>query len=335
MQIGIFGSSDDPQCQQLAAILGQKGHSSFLVEAEGIAAGTDHSLHDGVPYYQGQRLDEIAAYYLRHITSPMAPIVQLPDGEPVLYRDWFNEYMHQREQQALIISFLLALEERGVCLVNPPFAGSVNQYKAFQLAALRDNGVPLPRTLVTNSPDRVQQFVEEVGDVVYKPSMGGALCRTLDPEKMEELSLIRKSPVIFQERIHGEDVRVMVVNGAVVSSVIVDSTTLDFRDDPHYSSGRGTYREVELPDTVKGACARASRALGLRFAGIDLKYCGADRFYLIEANSSPIYLDVELKLGHPITEAIADLLLREAAKPVRPRPGPPSLKRHQDETLRE
>jgi|ETNmetMinimDraft_35_1059890.scaffolds.fasta_scaffold21617_1 glutathione synthase/RimK-type ligase-like ATP-grasp enzyme len=335
MLIGIFGSKDDPQCQQMASVLEAKGHSAFLVEADAIGQGHDHSIDQDGIFYGDQCLDEIPAFYLRHITSPMAPIVRMQEGEePVLYRDWFTEYMHMREQQGLVISFLLALEERGACLVNPPFAGSVNQYKPFQLSGLRHHGIPLPKTLVTNNPERVKRFLEEVGDVVFKPSMGGALCRRLDKDKLEELELIRKSPVIFQECIEGEDVRVMMVNGEAVSSMIVDSTTLDFRDDPNYSSGAGTYRELDLPDDIVAMCAKAQSLLGLRFAGIDLKYCDNDTYYFIEANSSPIYLDVELKHGHNITERIADLLIQEAKTPQHERPGPPSLKRHQDETLR-
>ncbi|MDA0836877.1 MAG: ATP-grasp domain-containing protein [Planctomycetota bacterium] len=335
MLIGIFGSKEDPQCQRISSVLEGKGCSALLVEANAIGQGYDHSIDDDGIYYGDQRLDEIPAFYLRHVTSPMAPIVRMPEGqEPVLYRDWFTEYMHMREQQGMVISFLLALEERGAYMVNPPFAGSVNQYKPFQLSGLRHHGIPLPRTLVTNNPERVKRFVEEVGEVVFKPSMGGALCRRLDKGKLEELELIRKSPVIFQEFIKGEDVRVMMINGEAVSSVVVDSTTLDFREDPNYSSGAGTYREIDLPEDIVAMCARAQSLLGLRFAGIDLKYCGGDTYYFIEANSSPIYLDVELKHGHNITERIVDLLIQEAEKPPEKRPGPPSLKRHQDETLR-
>ena len=329
MLIGIFGSQDDPQCRQMAAVLEGKGHSSLLVDADAIGSGIDHTLLDGDLYYQDVRLDEVRAYYLRHITSPMAPIFQTPEGETVLYQDWFSQYMHLREQQGLVISFLLSLEERGACMVNPPFAGSVNQYKPFQLATARRHGILLPRTLVTNNPERVAAFAEEVGDVVYKPSMGGALCCVLDRDKMDELELIRQSPVIFQERIVGEDVRVMVLNGKVVSSVVVDSATLDFREDPDYSSGAGTYRELELPEEVQSLCAEAARLLGLRFAGIDLKYCGEDRYYFIEANSSPIYLDVELKLGHRITEQLVDFLIEQASSPPAEQPAGLGLSQHQ------
>jgi glutathione synthase/RimK-type ligase-like ATP-grasp enzyme len=45
------------------------------------------------------------------------------------------------------------------------------------------------------------------------------------------------------------------------------------------------------------------------FAGIDLKHTPNGEWLFLELNSSPVYLDVERKLGHPISEALADLLI--------------------------
>lgn len=43
-------------------------------------------------------------------------------------------------------------------------------------------------------------------------------------------------------------------------------------------------------------------------SGIDLKL-GAGGYVMLEANSGPVYLDIEQKTGAPITDAIADALL--------------------------
>jgi glutathione synthase/RimK-type ligase-like ATP-grasp enzyme len=87
-------------------------------------------------------------------------------------------------------------------------------------------------------------------------------------------------------------------------AIVTPEQYLDFRDDPVYSSGEAMYRDVALPEPVQRFCRAAARACGLTFAGIDIKLRGKD-FVFLELNSSPIYMDVELKMGHRISRALA------------------------------
>ena len=52
--------------------------------------------------------------------------------------------------------------------------------------------------------------------------------------------------------------------------------------------------------TARGVAAR----LGLVLAGIDLKLSPRNEYVVLEANSGPVYLDIEMKTGAPITAAI-------------------------------
>jgi glutathione synthase/RimK-type ligase-like ATP-grasp enzyme len=180
------------------------------------------------------------------------------------------------------------------------------QYKPFQLHVLRSLGARVPRTLISNDPDAIRAFHAEVKDVIFKPIMGGAITRVLEEEALGRLENVTASPVIFQERAPGEDLRIMLVGEDIVSCVAIETPEqhLDFRADPVYSGGEATYREVRLPEPVRRFCREAARACGLTFAGIDIKHQGDDWVFL-ELNSSPIYLDVERKLGHPISHALA------------------------------
>ena len=168
----------------------------------------------------------------------------------------------------------------------------------------------MPRTLLSNDPDAVRAFAAEVKEVIFKPLMGGAVTRLLS-EVMDELDAVRSSPVIFQQRIHGDDLRVMLAGDTVVSCVAIRTPVqhLDFRDDPAYNGGEARYEDVELPEAIAQQCRRAARLNGLLFAGIDIKRTPAGEYVFLELNSSPIYLDVERKLGHPISAAIAKLLV--------------------------
>ncbi len=310
MKVGIFGSDDDPQVHAVAKELRALGADDVLIRADALHEGFPLSERDGRFNYRGIDTTEFEAFYLRGIPAPYAPAMER-DDELVLYDDWFIRYMQERERASFYVAWLLSLQARGVRLINPPQAASVLQYKPFQLHALRESGAVVPRTLISNDPVAVRAFKAEVGDVIFKPIMGGAITQRLEGEALERLEDVASSPVIFQETIPGDDLRVMLAGNDIVSCVAIrtPSQHLDFRDDPVYSGGEATYEEVTLPDAVIDQCRKAARRCGLVFAGIDIKRAPDGRWVFLELNSSPIYLDVEWKLGHPISRAIAELMV--------------------------
>ena len=322
MKIGIFGSTSDSQTQRLAREAAALGADSVIIESDALEQGEPLSFEEGSTFYRGHCLDELRGFFLRFIPLPHVPTLQRDDAL-VLYEDWYVRYMQSREHASVFLAWLLKLQHQGATLVNPPQAASVLQLKPFQLHALRSVGAQVPRTLISNDPERVRAFHAQVKDVIYKPVMGGAITRTLDAEALEALEAIRSSPVTFQERVPGDDLRVMLVGEEIVSSVaiVTPEQHLDFRADPAYRSGEAQYREVKLPAAVEEQCRRAARQCGLLFAGIDIKHHG-DRYVFLELNSSPMYEDVEAKLGHPITAALARYIVegaRRAGAPQAPR----------------
>lgn len=311
MRVGIFGSDDDLQVHAVARELRALGAEDVLVRNDAADAGLPLSIVDGTVVYRGVDTDDFVGFYLRNVPAAYAPSVEDEDGELVLPFDWYAEYLRSREASAFYVSWLLSLQARGVRVVNAPHAASVLQYKPFQLDALRRLGARVPRTLISNDPDAVRDFRRAVGDVIFKPVMGGALTQRLDDEVMDALHHLPRAPVIFQERIAGDDLRVMLAGDDVVSSVAIRTPEqhLDFRGDPTYQGGDAAYEEVTLPDDVVAFCRKAARACGLLFAGIDIKRTPGGEWVFLELNSSPIYLDVEFKLGHPISRALAELVL--------------------------
>jgi glutathione synthase/RimK-type ligase-like ATP-grasp enzyme len=310
VRAGIFGTDDDPQCAAVMRELRGLGADPVLLRADALDEGLPLSFADGRVLYGGQPMDDLRGCYVRSVPLPSAPAFSR-DGGLRLYRDWHVQYMHSVERASVYVSWLLSLGDRGCRLINPPHAASVLQYKPYQLDVLRELGAPVPRTLISNDPKAVRAFAREVKRVVFKPVMGGALTRALDRAALSELDAIRSSPVTFQERIDGDDVRVMLAGGRIISAVAIRTPAqhLDFRADPVYASGEARYEPVKLPRRVAGQCRAAARRCGLLFAGVDLKRTAAGDFVFLELNSSPIYLDVELKLGHPISEEVAKLVV--------------------------
>lgn len=305
MRIGIFGEGSDPQCAAVAQEASALGADTLYIDSRAMDEGKPLSMLDGKTFYQGESVDDVKGFYVRSVPAPSVPAMK-KDDSLVLYEDWFTAFTQTRERSAYFLAWLLQLSHRGATLVNGPHAASVMQHKPYQLHALRSLGAKVPRTLISNDPAAIRAFHAEVKDVIYKPVMGGATTRSLDAEALERLDAVTASPVIFQERIPGDDIRVTLVGDEIVScvAIVTPEQHLDFRDDPVYSSGEAMYREVVLPEPVQRFCRAAAKACGLSLAGIDLKQRGKD-FVFLELNSSPIYMDVEQKTGHRISRAIA------------------------------
>jgi len=310
MKVGIFGTDDDPQVQAVAREVRALGGEDVLLRADALEEGLPLSELDGRMVYRGLDVTDVGGFYLRGIPAAYAPFME-KDDELVLYEDWFERYMQERERASFYVAWLLELQRRGARLVNPPTAASVLQYKPFQLNVLRSVGARVPRTLISNDPDAIRAFRADIKDVIFKPVTGGAITRVLDDETLDQLDTVRAAPVIFQERIVGDDLRVMLAGDDIVSSVAIRTPAqhLDFRADPTYSEGDAAYEPVELPEDIKALCRAAARRCGLVFAGIDIKRTDTGEWVFLELNSSPVYLDVELKVGHPISRAIAELVL--------------------------
>jgi glutathione synthase/RimK-type ligase-like ATP-grasp enzyme len=318
VSVGIFGFAQDPQVRAVGAELNRRGATPRLLEADALNARKPVSSWEGEADYAGVPLLNCKSVYVRSVPSPHPPVVR-QDQSLLLHADWFPRYMQARERSGWVLALLLSLEHAGVRLVNPPQAGAALQFKPFQLDVLRRLGARLPRTLISNDPARIRAFHAEErdrqGEVVFKPLLGGAITRRLDEDVLAKVDCVRAAPVIFQERILGADVRVVLVGDHIVSAAAIRTPEphLDFRADPVYSRGQAEYDSITLPSDIADLCRQAARACGLRFTGIDIKRTEQDEWVFLELNSSPIYLDVERKLGDPITAALVDYLLDETA----------------------
>lgn len=312
--IGIFGSLRDPQVRAVGGEVARLGGKPLLLASDALELQRPVSSWQGDVSLDGASVMDCQAVYVRSIPSPHPPVIQKEDTI-VLHQTWYTKFMQARERSGFFLALLLSLEHAGLRVVNPPQAGAALQHKPFQLDVLRRLGADLPRTLISNDPERIRAFhaseQAQGEEVIFKPLLGGAITRLLDDEALGKLDRVRTAPVIFQQRIRGDDIRVILVGDKVVSAVAIRTPVphLDFRADPAYSGGKARYERVVLPPRVAAICGAAARACGLPFAGIDIKHTADDGWFFLELNSSPIYMDVERKLGDPISRALAQFLL--------------------------
>lgn len=308
MRIALFAPAGDAIADRVSEGLRRGG-------AETVRTVLDGSLpiaFDGESWLcAGEDLGACDAFFLRQYPSFGARLERDPSVIATA-GEWWRRGVEQLERAHLAQSCLLDLERANKPLINPIGASGSFDYKPFQLAAFRRAGFPIPRTLITNLPRAVEIFARDAGALIAKPVAGGAEARALEELDPAALESIRTSPVIFQERVHGTDIRVTVVGGQVVSAVELPSETLDYRSSEAYRRGDQRYVAHALPPSITTLCTAAAALCHHVLSGIDLKLRSSGEYVLIEANSAPVYLDLERKTGAPITEAIVKWLLDRA-----------------------
>jgi len=194
-------------------------------------------------------------------------------------------------------------------VINRPAAMASNISKPYQTQLIQQCGFAIPETLVTNEPELVREFVKMHHRVVYKSvSAVRSIVREFDESDAERLERIRWCPTQFQAFVPGTNVRVHVV-GEHVFATAVDSAATDYRYAAQQVGTHAKLREVELSSELASRCVFLTRALGLVFAGIDLKITPDDRVVCFEVNPSPAYSYYESHSGQAISSGVAYCLM--------------------------
>lgn len=204
--------------------------------------------------------------------------------------------------------------------VNPRAADEAAHRKPYQWTVAQRVGLTVPNTLVTTDPEAARRFLDEAapGRVVFKPFLASTIrswreTRILGPEDRERLALLRYAPVIFQHYIEGVDLRITVVGNEVFAAEI-DARATQYPFDMRMVIGEARVSAVTLPDTVRGQLLALQQALQLEYGAIDMRRTDAGEYFFFEVNPAGQWLFVEERTGLPISQAMAELLMRlEAA----------------------
>lgn len=206
------------------------------------------------------------------------------------------------------LSLSLLIDRIPCVVVNRNYPQHSNASKPYQLMLIKDVGINIPKTLVTNDPDEVMKFYDSCdGEIIFKSISGvRSIVDRLDDEYLERLPLLENCPSLFQEFIPGNNVRVHTVGDEIFATEI-DSDVVDYR----YAvskDGSVNMKPHKLPAEMKERCFDISKKLGLVMAGIDLKLTPEGEWYCFEVNPSPGFIYYERFTLQPISEALANLL---------------------------
>jgi hypothetical protein len=192
-------------------------------------------------------------------------------------------------------------------VVNRPSPMGSNYSKPFQAQLIRKHNFLIPETLITNDPSLAYEFFMRHKKVIYKSiSSIRSIVQTLEEKDITRLNLIRLCPVQFQEFIDGVNVRVHTIGRKAIATSIHSGIT-DYR----YSYIQGeeaTLKAIELPGELAEKCINLSEALGLTFAGVDLKIAPDNKVYCLEVNPSPAFSYYENATKQPIALSVAKYL---------------------------
>lgn len=193
--------------------------------------------------------------------------------------------------------------------MNPSSRFELHLLKPLQTELLARAKVPVPSSLTTCDAGAVRAFAARHAEVIHKPLSGGALVRRLEAKDLTPVRLSRlvTAPVLFQQRIVGDEWRVSVLDGAVVGAFHVPARgVVDARD------VLSKARKAKPPRAVASTAVRAAKALGLVFSGVDVRVDDDGAPWVLECNPTPSVTFFEAPIRSRILSALASHLVRHA-----------------------
>ncbi|MBQ4100686.1 MAG: RimK family alpha-L-glutamate ligase [Oscillospiraceae bacterium] len=215
------------------------------------------------------------------------------------------------------ITLATALEKSGMRLFNPAESIRVCDDKSLTHLALAGQGIPMPKTIIAPKTFEnigftdlsfLQKSAEIIGfPIIVKECFGSFGMQVYMAKNLADLeqivAKISPRPFIMQEFIKsssGRDVRLNVVGGKVVASMLRTSKT-DFR--ANYSIGGDVAPYTPTNEQIALAI-RCCELLSLDFAGVDVLFGDGGEPILCEINSNAHILGVLKSTGVNVAEHI-------------------------------
>lgn len=216
------------------------------------------------------------------------------------------------EQVILRMDVLHCLERMGIPFMNTPASIEKAVDKYYTLRLLEMDGVPVPRTVVTqNAYDALRAF-RQFGDAVIKPLFGSGgvgMTRVSDPEVARRVfrALEANRYVMYvQEYLeHGDrDIRVFVLGGEAIAAM--------YRVGPGWKTSvrQGARPEpCKLTPELAQLAVKCAAVIGLEYAGIDI--LETDHALVVtEVNSSSGWQGLQQVTTFDIADRIVDRFLQ-------------------------
>lgn len=206
--------------------------------------------------------------------------------------------------------------------VNHPDALRVAESKPFQLKVAQQLGFRVPHTLLTNDPQKFQEFYEKCnGAVIFKLLVQGPLgasqgkgvyTSVVHPQHFTNAEAIRRVPCLFQELIpKAMDLRVTVI-GEHVFPVEIHSQDQPGSQTDWRKGDAALLKHVShrFPAKIEKQCLAFVKNLNLKFGALDFIMTPQGEYVFLEINPSGQFAWIEALTKIPLIDTLADLLLK-------------------------
>lgn len=289
-RIGIVGTAKGSHVQALATALQNIGAKVIFVSPQRLTSLIPEPATI-VTDAEGSRenLRELDALLVR----------SLPGGslEQVIYR----------------VDVLHRLEKLGLKVINRVAVLEKTVDKFYTSALLADAGLPVPKTVVTESFEQAMEAVRNMGTVVIKPlfgSLGTGMVLVEEPEVAHRVFRaleLGRYVYYLQEFLphNNEDYRLFVVGGEVISAMR--------RRGENWKTNIacGAIAEYAEPDPVLNQLAlKTAELLGADYVGVDILISHGQP-YIIEANGIPGWTGLQSVTPVDIAGVLAEYTIRQ------------------------
>ncbi|WP_230598654.1 MvdC/MvdD family ATP grasp protein [Xanthomonas albilineans] len=189
--------------------------------------------------------------------------------------------------------------------INSEASARLCDAKPLQLKLANAAGLNVPRTLISNDPAQIKDFIDSVKSCIYKPLSGacwnenGSSFSTYTAEINKSLlpedAILQSTPGIFQEKITKSfEVRAQFFGnfyGAIrIESPSLRNGDLDWRIDQNSIS---SCSPLNLPNEIFKSCRLLMKALGIVSGAFDFIIDTNGRWFFMEVNEAGQFLFVE------------------------------------------
>ena len=315
--IGIYTASDDPHAQHVIQALKQRGLPFLRFDRTDFTQKMHFTSSFSPQTRDNKSFFTIGGmtYFLNSLTS----IWYRRPSKNFPLADHYTPEHAQYAQSEARKGFDGVLRSLSCLWVSHPAHLEAAEWKPLQLRAAQVVGFPIPRTLITNDVQAVEEFFSACnGHIVYKSLSSGALFNEdgsrshaifTTPVRREMLDAsIGVTANLFQEFIPPKEgaLRVNVIGQRVFATKISahsEDAYIDWRQD--YDAL--TYETYHLPVSVEEVCLKLVRHFNLAFSTLDLIPYNGNYFFL-DLNANGQWLWIEQETGQPLTEALIHLL---------------------------
>jgi ribosomal protein S6--L-glutamate ligase len=300
LRVAVIGEPTGWHVGRLLAALAARGHRGTAIRWTDIAAEVAAAPTSGDSTASGTAGERFLPPLLE--SADLVIVRGMPGGglEEVVFR----------------MDLLGRLAARGVPVFNSPRGLEIAIDKYLSLARMAAAGLPVPRTVVAQSPPAIEAAWQALGrDCVAKPlfgSRGRGMVRISDRESLATLlsTAAAAQPAgavaYLQEFVphDGWDVRILIV-GNNTFSIRRFAAPGEWRT--NVSLG-GRPEAFEPPPAWVDLARAAARAVETEIAGVDLLPGPDGRVVVLEVNAVPGWRGLESATGFDVSNAVVEYL---------------------------